>query len=50
MINTSHLPLSIAALHKTPWYSRESDYIEFWGRKTSSGVYTPLCHADFILR
>ena len=25
MIHTSHLPLSIAALHKTPWYSCESD-------------------------
>ena len=28
--------------------SCEGDYMEFWGKITSSGAYAPLCHTDFI--
>ena len=46
----SRLPSSMAALHNTPRYSRESDYMEpFWAKKTFKWAYAQLCQADFIL-
>ena len=51
MIHTSHLPLSMAALHKTPWHSGENGHMKFSGKKTQTrGVCVPFCQADFILR
>ena len=49
MIRTSRLPSSMVALHETPWHSRLSDYMGFWGKKTSSGACASLYHAYFIL-
>ena len=40
----------MVALHNTPRYSREIDYMGFLGKKkTPKGAYALFCHADFIL-
>ena len=40
-------PLSMVALHNTPWH-RESDNKRFLGKKTANGACALLCQADFI--
>ena len=48
VIHSSCLPSSKVALHNTPWHSRESDHMEFCGKKLSNGP-APLHYVTHTL-